>query len=63
MQKLLSRPEIKRILSSVFIECYESRFDVSKPIESLEQEGFMIEKVGDGSHFDIFAMPSLDVRC
>jgi FkbM family methyltransferase len=61
VQELLSQPEISKRLTTLFIECDESWFDVSKLIERLKNEGFVIEKVGRGAHFDVFAYRSSDV--
>lgn len=62
LQELLSQPKIAKRLSTLFVECDENWFDVSKFIKRLEREGFKIEKVGRGSHFDIFATRSSDMR-
>lgn len=63
VKQLLSQPTVAARLSEMFIECDENWFDVSELIDRLRGEGFAIEKVGDGGHFDIFATRSPELRC
>lgn len=55
VEQLLSQPEISKRLSALFIECDENWFDVEDLMANLTRSGFSLEKVGRGTHYDLFA--------
>jgi FkbM family methyltransferase len=55
VEQLLMQLDITKRLKALFIECDEEWYDVAKLMTNLKNAGFYLEKIGQGTHYDLYA--------